>query len=337
MPYNNLIEQIKRTVDNIKNLDVETALNTGNLQPWNGLNDEDFRRSLSDLIGTLETALEMDLLKEFPHNILNSLNSGLTTLFTQLNNFAQNKNQQHFQNSFAQLETNRTNIRTWGLKSYVDYGSKIEDTIQGFNAEYQKIIEKSREIDALEDNVKKLIEPAVAGSLSDAFSRRQEKLFRNQIVWLVLTVIAGIASIWATIYVIDKLVELYHPTIPTNATKEQIAELLNSKATQNTVIYLRLGILIPLYTLFSYFFSHYNKERNLEEEYAHKAAVAASLPNYGNLAGDPAVKDQIISNASNVVFTSPIQKKGKVTNENKSIGEINSLFDIILNLVNIKK
>ena len=75
MPYNNLIEQIATSVTNIKNLDLETALAVNNLQPWNGLNQEDFRNSYNDLVGTLESAIEQDALKDLPHNILNSLST----------------------------------------------------------------------------------------------------------------------------------------------------------------------------------------------------------------------------------------------------------------------
>lgn len=334
MPYNNLIDQIATSITNIKNLDLESALAKTNLQPWNGLNQEDFRNSYNDLVATIESAIEQDALKDLPHNILNSLNTSLTNLFQQLNNFSNSKNQPHFQNSLSQLESNRTNIRTWGIKTYVDYGKQMEDRVQGFNAEYQKIIEKNREIEGLKESVNKLIEPAVAGSLSQSFSERQSKLLTNQRWWLALTIISGIGAIWGTFYVINALVELFNPSFPENATAEQIDKILSRNIPQNTIIFLRLGILIPLYTIFAYFFKHYNKERNLEEEYAHRAAVASSLPNYGNLAGAPDVKDQIISSASNVVFTSPIEKKGKEsTNKSSSLGEVNSLLEKLTKII----
>ena len=42
MPYTNLTDQIATSLTNIKNIDIETALAANNLQPWNGLNQEDF-------------------------------------------------------------------------------------------------------------------------------------------------------------------------------------------------------------------------------------------------------------------------------------------------------
>lgn len=174
----------------------------------------------------------------------------------------------------------------------------------------------------------------MAGSLSQSFSNRQSKLLTNQRWWLALTIISGIGAVWGTFYVINALVELFNPSIPENSTAEQIDKILSRNIPQNTIIFLRLGILIPLYTIFAYFFKHYNKERNLEEEYAHRAAVASSLPNYGNLAGAPDVKDQIISSASNVVFTSPIEKKVKEsTNNSSSLGELNSLLEKLTKII----
>lgn len=337
MPLDNITNQIITTVDNIKGLDIETALQNQGLSPWNGLNQDDFRASYYDFITTMETAIEQDALKDFPHNILTSLNKNLSNVYQQLNNFANNKDQNHFQNSLSQLESNRTNIRTWGIKSYVDYGKEIEDKVKGFNAQYQQLIEKNKEINRLKESVQNLIEPAVAGSLSEAFRNRQKTLLTNQRVWLILTIISGIAAIWGTIYVIDRLVELFNPPIPENISVDRLENYIKREVPQTTIILLRLGILIPLYTLFAYFFRHYNKERNLEEEYAHRAAVASSLPNYGNLAGAEDVKDQIISSASKVVFSSPIDKKSNEIQETNSISDFTSLLDKVKDIIKIKE
>jgi hypothetical protein len=81
-------------------------------------------------------------------------------------------------------------------------------------------------------------------------------------------------------------------------------------------------------------FAQYRKERILEEEYAHKAAVATSLPNYGDLAVDNQVKDQILSEASKVIFTSPSNEK-KEPSDDQIVGleQINRLMVSINKLV----
>jgi hypothetical protein len=93
-------------------------------------------------------------------------------------------------------------------------------------------------------------------------------------------------------------------------------------------------VLLPIYSIFVFSFLQYKKERDLEEEYAHKAAVATSLPNYGSLAVENGVKDQILSEASKVIFTSPSPKKvssGK--EETIGVSQINSLLSNIQKLI----
>jgi len=308
MPYTNLIANIETTLNNIRNLDIEQGLQ-GNLQPWNNLDKDDLRNSYNEVTDILTKAVEQEHLSKYPHNILNSLSSSLNTLFTHLNNLIAQKNQAQFQNSMSQLESHRTNLRSWGIKSYVDFGGEIEEKVGAFESIYQSIVTKNNEIEQLKESVNSLIEPGVAGSLSKAFSDRKDKLTTNKWIWLGLTIITGIVAICTTFNIVNSIVELYNPSFPENATPEQISEILSREIPKTTIAILRIGILIPTYGIFIYFFRHYNKERNLEEEYAHRAAVASSLPNYGNLAGDPSVKDQIVSSASNVVFTSPIEKK----------------------------
>ncbi len=47
------------------------------------------------------------------------------------------------------------------------------------------------------------------------------------------------------------------------------------------------------------------KDRDLEEIYAHKSAIAATLPNYRDLITDPEIKDKVTSSATDVVFQLP--------------------------------
>jgi hypothetical protein len=338
MSYATLIQTIKTTTENLKNLDLDSAIEA-NLAPWSGMTKDEYRIAFQDLVETLDKAIQFDHLESLPHNILSSINTSLSTLFTQTNNFVTTKNQAHFQASFQQLETNRTALRTWGIKSYIDYGQEIEAQISGFNSAYQNIIAQSREIDALKESVKNLIEPAVSGSLSKAFSDRQEKLKSNRRVWFWLSVATGIIATFSTFYIVNCIAELFDPAFPKDATPLQIEKILKREIPKTAIALLRIGILIPVYGLFIYSFKHYNKERNLEEEYAHRAAVASSLPNYGNLAADPEVKDQIVSSASNVIFTSPIESKRRAGRSGKapSMEELNNLIAQIGKITGLKE
>jgi hypothetical protein len=82
---------------------------------------------------------------------------------------------------------------------------------------------------------------------------------------------------------------------------------------------LRSIFMLPLFALLGFALAQYRKERNFEEEYAHKAAVAVSLPNYGDLMEKGASRDQIVTGAANVIFSSPI---GPRTEKEASTSEV---------------
>ena len=99
------------------------------------------------------------------------------------------------------------------------------------------------------------------------------------------------------------------------------------------IFLLRSIVLIPVYIGFGFSFSQYRKERDLEEEYAHKAAVAATLPNYGDLARNDSVKDQIVSGATNVIFSSPISKTQEHEKDVMPTEGVKNIIESVIKLV----
>lgn len=336
MPYTNLITQIETNVQNLNGLNLDNSLAKA-YQAWNNLSPQDLRNSLDELLEVMNNLVEQGGLEKLTHNILNSLNSAISTTYTQLNSFSVTGNQANYQNSLNQLESLRTNLRTWGLKNYVLYESKLESIADNYQTEYQRIIKYGAEIEVLKNSVENLIEPAVAGSLSEAFTTRKKEINSGRLIWMWLTIIMGITSIVATVIVANSLSSILAPQISSELTPEQVNKLRSISIPTTTLIALRVGVLLPIYSIFVYFFSQYNKERNFQEEYAHRAAVASSLPNYGNLVGEQSVKDQIISNATQVVFDSPIGSKFKGKNESKSLDDVNSLLEKITKLLKPKE
>ena len=327
-----LIERGKQIFDNIKNLDSGKLLNDpGNLQPWNGLDFNDFVEAYEDLISSLDLIYESERLIEFPFNLINGLNNNLNNVLQHCNQFISNRGQAQFQNAFQNIEALRTNIYTWGLKYQIILGKNIEEKVKFLNDEINKVIANEKEIEALKSNVESLIQPAVAGSLSKSFSERKEDLVSNREKWFKVSIGAAIVGIIATIIIISSIVGIFN--------SKTIANLIEkSSSGREGVIWLsvvlRLGILLPIYTIFGFAFSQYRKERDLEEQYAHKSAVATSLPNYGDLAIDDKVKDQILSEASKVIFHTPSEKSNK-KNEHEvlSIDKFNLLLKELSGLI----
>lgn len=336
MSRTTLINQGKLVFENIKNLDQATLLkDPGNLQPWNGLGFEDFVVSYQDMIELLDAIYENEILENAPFNLINGLNSQLNAALQHLNAFVASRAQGQFQNAFQHVENVRTNIQQWGFRYEAVLGRDIEKRSKLIDEEISKLLSNKDEIESLKRNVSSLIEPAVAGSLSKSFSDRKDTLNKNQNRWFWSSAIMAIASIIATGVIVWSIVGIFN--------SEEVLKAI--EANKNSVdgivwttIGLRIGLLIPIYSIFAFSFMQYKKERDLEEEYAHKAAVATSLPNYGGLAVEDNVKDQILSEASKVIFTSPSSRKHVAEKEEKiGVNQLNSFLSTIQKMISSAK
>lgn len=332
MSRDTLINQGKLVYENISNLDRAVLLSDpGNLQPWNGFIFSDFVESFEEMIKHLDGIYENQILSKAPYNLIHGLNNQLNAVLQHCNAFIPNRAQAQFQNAFQHIESMRTQIQQWGFRYEAILGKEIEEKSKLIDEEITKLLSNKTEIEALKANVNSLIEPAVAGSLSKSFTDRKDALHINQNRWFWASVITALISVAVTVVIVWSIVGMF-------TADEVLKAIENGKNGAEGVIWttigLRIGALLPVYSIFMLSFLQYKKERDLEEEYAHKAAVATSLPNYGGLAVENDVKDQILSEASKVIFTSPSSKKqSKDNDESIGIGQLNNLLSTIQKLV----
>ena len=66
---------------------------------------------------------------------------------------------------------------------------------------------------------------------------------------------------------------------------------------------------IPTIILTYFSINQYRKERNFQEEYAFKSAVALTISEYANKLSSSENKDKLIMDSVNSVFISPIERK----------------------------
>jgi len=327
-----LINQGKLVFENIKGIDqAKLLIDPGNLPPWQNLTFDDFIESFNDIVDVMNSIYEDGILSKCPFNIIQGLNAQITQTFNQLNAFNTNKAHQHFHASFQHIETLRTHIQQWGLRYEAVLGQDIEERSKIIDDELAKILSNKTEIESIKNSVNSLIEPAVAGSLSKSFSDRKDALHKNQDRWFNVSIVTAAISLISTIIIVWSIVGVF-------SSDEVLKALENSKNGSDGIIwstvFLRIGALLPIYSIFLLSFLQYKKERDLEEEYAHKAAVATSLPNYGGLAVENSVKDQILSEASKVIFTSPSNKNSNVEKgETIGVTQLNGLLGNIQKLV----
>lgn len=333
MSANQLELQIITVSENIMSLDFESINSAApQVAPWNTLTLEDFFTSVEDLKKNLEYIKEASVLHTIPWNILNSLHGQLNNTFTHCKNFITSANQQNFHQAMQHVEACRTNMQTWGINRIYFSNVEFESKSQLLNDEIQKFLAHNREIETIKQNVNKLIEPAVAGSLSKSFENRKADLNRNQVRWFWASASMALISLITTYCVVSSIIGVFED--------KEVVELFKNPTNGSgilwTSVFLRIGILLPVYSLFAFAFSQYKKERDLEEIYAHKAAVATSLPNYGDLAVDNGVKDQILSEASKVIFTIPSLNASKIANKqdgSTGVDQVNELIGSITKLI----
>jgi hypothetical protein len=96
---------------------------------------------------------------------------------------------------------------------------------------------------------------------------------------------------------------------------------------------MRSIFLLPLYATLGFAFAQYRKERDFEEQYAHKAALAVSLPQYGELAKGDVAKDQIVTGATNVVFAPPISHPVTDIGAAKTLGGVKDILEALGSLI----
>lgn len=210
MPYEQHIASLRAIFDNIKKLDTSSlrAEPLEGIAPWNGLDVPDFVVAFDDTVETVDAAFKSEALTRLPWNVINALTANMNAVHQHVNQFIASKNQQTFQGAFTQVESFRTNLQTFNIKYLTHHSTDFDEKIRLIDSEIATLARVNGEAEQAKDNINKLIEPAVAGSLSKSFSDRKGSLETKQVGWLVATVVVGVASAGATMWVVESLVDL---------------------------------------------------------------------------------------------------------------------------------
>lgn len=290
---------------------------------FNGLAPQECEKEIRFIQEVFRGIDENNAWEDISWTALQSLVSQLQNVANSYAQFDSVRDQGSYQNFAASLDGFAYHIRMFGIVSLSLGGINIERISSALSEEMNKAIEARIEIDQLRKDVKALIEPAVAGSLSQSFTARKKVLFWTRFFWGVMWMVIGGFCIYQTIQVSNYIAGLFSD--------------LKTQGVQVDIfwssVFVRSIILLPIYVAFGFSFSQYKKEREFEEEYAHKAAVATSLPNYGDLTREPAIRDQIVTGATNVIFSSPIAKNSESDKQDKVLGSIKEIFDSLAKLL----
>ena len=293
-------------------------------QPWNNLSSEEVKGLVEDTLETLKEAVDTDLIKTVSFNHLNAINNALNQFNQQFQGIKalqpqQLQNQHHA--PLNQIHSVDNQIRACGLYALVKLSPDIEQKKSIINSQIQNANKAAADLEKLTEQVRGLLDPAVATALSNTFDVRMKSVSKQKWFWFLMLVLSGGVSVWLTVDVTTFLIEVFKK-----------AE--ENKETIGFVWFLRLLLLVPAYFFIGFSVSQFLRERHFEENYAHKSSIAKTLPSYSELITNNEVKDEITSSATKVVFTPPYNeqkdkspKKGLLPSQFKEIAEAISSFN----------
>jgi hypothetical protein len=335
MANKDLVQAILRNVENLESEDFEVLLaQGGRAQPWQGQSSEEVKALILDTLSTLRTAIEENLLEGIPFNLLNGINTHLNNFFTQYNGIKstppdQIQNQHH--SPLNQIQGANVQIRQSGVYALAMLGPDIEVKRTSIDEQLSKVSQANADIIKLQGQIKSLINPAAADSLSSAFDSRRKKISFQK--W-----------IWAGIVACSVLIAMYVTYDITDSINDLVTQIENGKAGKDPnknpvdpndiplVWFMRVLLLAPSYFLVFFSFRQYVRERMLEENYAHKSAIAQTLPSYSELVTDSSVRDEITSSATKVAFELPrtTENSTKESNNSLRLSEISEKMEKLL-------
>ncbi|MGF2683485.1 hypothetical protein ACQUFR_12025 [Acinetobacter johnsonii] len=93
---------------------------------------------------------------------------------------------------------------------------------------------------------------------------------------------------------------------------------------------------MPVLGILFFTISQYTKERNFQEEYAFKSAVALTVKSYAEQLKDEFNQDKLIMESVQTIYTPPSPKNSKVlNNESSSLENLKQMIDQVKEIKSI--
>lgn len=339
MANQDLVDAIKRNLDSLdgEEFAVLQAFG-GRAQQWQTQTPEEIKAFVTDTLDILKKTIDENLLVTVPYNLLNSINGSLNNFFTQYNQIKntqieQIQNQHH--NPLNQLQAANQQLRTSGVYAIAMMGPDIETKQAQIDEQLTQVSQANADIIKLQSQIKSLINPVAADSLSSAFDTRRGKISIQKWIWAFIVACSVGLAMYATYDITDSIGELVKEI--TNGKDENGKPAAAVDPNDIPLVwFMRVLLLAPSYFLVFFSFKQYVRERMLEENYAHKSAIAQTLPSYSELVTDNRVRDEITSSATKVAFELPKTEESKSNFESISSTKLSDLSEKIEKILKLE-
>jgi hypothetical protein len=294
---------------------------------FDGANVAEVSTQLAFLRSTYEPLLSSGQLQTLSFGAVSQLQALMNNVFNSFDQLVRSREQSSYQNFVQQLDSFVHHTAMYGIPYVAAGGAHLESTRAALQVELDRARLNNTEVDELKASVHNLIAPAVAGSLSQSFTKRRDVLLWGRVGWLAASIALGVYATLSTHELVNTITSNVRPSVGATTVVDWPFW---------GMVFIRTLILLPVFAAFGFAFSQYRKEREYEEEYAHKAAVAHSLPNYGDLAKESAVRDQIVTAATGVIFVSPGEQARRAERSSAMLGEFKELVESLTKAVGKK-
>jgi len=183
---------------------------------------------------------------------------------------------------------------------------KIESQIVQFDENLNFVEDKKAFFEERNTYLTNLIGREVGVSLFETFKQRKNELTKPVKNWLWIVVSMSVLTFLAIITIFTNGFGLWGEILKEFTTIQLITNTIKT---------------FTFFFLLFYSISQYNKERNFQEEYAFKSAVALTIKAYADIIKAENLKDEMIISSVMAVYKSPTVEKGRNKKESNAIFE----------------
>lgn len=204
--------------------------------------------------------------------------------------------------------SNDINDNSKKFNDIVIQNNLLKDHIEKVIEDSQKVNDKISEfynyIESQKVQIDKMVGLATDGAIGYKFDQRQKDINRSMLFWKIAVLLSYVvAAIWVgCVFTFFK-----------SSFKDEWLNLT-----------INLIKTTPAWLLVAFLINQYKKEREFEEEYAFKSAVAMTITSYTSLLSNDDIsqlktKDQVLSKVLDNLYSSPVNRSINKNNESLSV------------------
>jgi hypothetical protein len=182
----------------------------------------------------------------------------------------------------------------------------LENQIKEFDSKLQFVEDKKAFFEERNEYLQNLIGREVGVSLFETFKQRKNELEQPVKKWLWIVISMSVLTFLAIITIFTNGFGIWGDILKEFTTIQLITNTIKT---------------FPFFFLLFYSIAQYNKERNFQEEYAFKSAVALTIKAYADIIKAENLKDEMIVSSVSAVYKSPTIEKGRNKKESNVIFE----------------